>query len=539
MAIRVTSGSYDVTGDIEGLNWSSVNPGGDETCTFTLKRSWFTSSPEIERGNLLRVMDGIDVLWQGRVEETNRGGESTGEIGVTAYGLGARLKDTTMREIYIDQDFSRWGSIPNPRVVALGTSYVTDMGSSEIRPGQSGSPSLALTFTRLANGGPPYGVIETWYDAAGIPIGAIDYNRSCYDRSSGGYGNFLGGSWFAALQLRDAEVGGASNEAVIGGAQGAGTLAASGVARVFAYVQLLFLGAFTGDGEWRLEMRTLAVQGRHGLVKQGSEPSGFLNSQIIVDAVERATGITVRRVDETTFVCEQAAFFERTKIEDVVAEQNKYERHHRTWGTWGPDSPLDTSNDGYFDYRSIDDAPSWIAFRAECDSCNLHSETATLFDTVHVLYTDKSGVQREVTRTADVPDLNGIPREETVDGGTLTEAGAETFADALLALSGGFAPARGSAVLSQPIRHVTRGKLAPHYMRADGSAFRIPDVLPSPSLFALDSTPDRRTTFPIKRVSVDAASKAVPVVTVEVDQVNDAITALQARLAQNGDLRGG
>ncbi|HEY0391023.1 MAG TPA: hypothetical protein VGC63_04875 [Solirubrobacterales bacterium] len=533
MAIRVVSGSYDITDDIEGLNWSSVNPGGDETCTFTLKRSWFASSPEIERGNLLRVMDGIDVLWQGRVEETDRSGESTEQIGVTAYGLGARLKDTFMQEIYVSGDLGEWTEASAQWRIGWGASY-SGAGFSVAPDDTEGRPSIALELDGHWESQRPvaFAMLDVGSEIR-IASVYVDWTLSTTDP------NFI-------LELADADDDAPtnfhSNGDLAGGVSaGSGTIKLATGKRVLAWQWYYALTGAGADGaQYRAMLRHLKYFGDHSLVKQGVAPNeGFLISQMVADAVGRAAGVQLRRIDNTTFVCEQAAFRDPTKVEDVVAELNRYEQNHRTYGTWGPDSPLDTSTDGYFDYRSIDSDPTWIAFRSECDSCNLHSETATLFDTVHVNYTDASGVQRVVTRTAYVPELNGIPREESVDGGKLTTAGAETLGDAILALSGGFAPARGTVVISQPIRHVSRGVLPSHYMRADGSAFRIPDVLPSPSLFALDSTPDRRTTFPIKRIAVDAASKSVPVTTVEVDQTNDAISTLETRLAQNGQLRGG
>jgi len=72
-------------------------------------------------------------------------------------------------------------------------------------------------------------------------------------------------------------------------------------------------------------------------------------------------------------------------------------------------------------------------------------------------------------------------------------------------------------------------------MRADGSNIRVPDVLPARDLFSLSLQPDRLTTFPIKRVSVDA-SGPVPKVTAEVDQVNDLMSQLTARLQLKTDL---
>lgn len=525
---------YDLTDEAEGLGWSSTDPGGDETCTFALKRSWFADSPDLARGNLLQVLDGVDVLWRGRVEELDRGGEDVETIGVTAYGLGARLKDKTLREIYVDPDLSKWGSIPNARVEFLGTTWITDMGNSEVRPDADGDSVLSLIYTHLANAESRNGMIEAWYDAAGVDIGRIIYSNTNLNLSA---------SWFSrAAAAIDQEGNGFDHGASshfspnLATASGSGELVIDEPGLSFGIVDLNFSGAFTGDGEWRIDFK-LVVVGRHGLPLQGSGVDvGILVDDLVADAVGRAEGITVRRMDDTTFIVEQSIYTTPTKIEDAIVDMNRFEAHRRTFGTWGPDSPLDNTLDGYFDYRAIDDEATWILDRDDCDACDITSETATLFDSIEVTYTDNSGVARTVAVTAEVPDLNGIPRTEAQDIGKATRAGAEAYGAAFLALSGNFAPARGSATVSCPVRHVSRGMVAPHRMRADGSAIQVAGILPASSVFALDSTPNRRTIFPIKRVSVDASSKANPVASVEVDQSNDLMTALQARLAQNAEL---
>jgi hypothetical protein len=106
--VRNISGGYELTDRIEGLGWSSVNPGGDESATFTFRGDWTTALPEIARGDTIHIGDGLDVLWQGRIEEHDRGGTDTPTVGVTAYGLGARLKDGTFTEIFRDADMTAW-----------------------------------------------------------------------------------------------------------------------------------------------------------------------------------------------------------------------------------------------------------------------------------------------------------------------------------------------------------------------------------------------------------------------------------------------
>lgn len=530
MSLRVVSGNYDITGLISGLRYSNVAPGGDETCSFTFNRSWFVSSPEIEKGNVVRVMDGIDVLWQGRVEETVRGGDSTETIEVTAYGLGRRLKDATMQEIYVDMDLSRWGGPSVQRKInAIYWSLIASEPTTTTDT-TTGQPSLGSEFsdTWAATTTPS---VEAFYDAKGVAIGSLYY---AWKRNPN-----MGTSapWFWDVVMSSDDVFSAFDgpTTLTASGPGTGTMTAS-AGRYFASARAGFAAAGGTPGMvYAIYWTCLAVFGRHGLTKQGTAtstaPQGFLVSQIVADMAARASGITVRRVDATSFVLRQSAYLEPTVIEDAVRDANKYEAHQRTWGTWGPDSPLDSSSNGNFDYRAIDTTPSWIIFRSDCDSLpSLSSEMASLYDTAKVLYTDPSGAGQIVTRTRSVPDLNGIPRTITVNGGTLTTADAQTLGDTVLALSGGFAPARGSLSISRPVRHVTRGMLPAHYMRADGSAVRLPDILPSTTLFALDATPDRRTTFPIKRVEVDASDQAMPRVTVDVDQVNEAITALQNRL---------
>src|SRR4051812_2842734 len=111
---------YDLTDQAEGLSWSSVNPGGDERCTFALKRHWFAGAPEVSMGNTVRVTDGLSVLWQGTIDENDRAVADSEQIGVTANGKGVALRDdSTYREIIVDRDLSRWGDAGVARRISI------------------------------------------------------------------------------------------------------------------------------------------------------------------------------------------------------------------------------------------------------------------------------------------------------------------------------------------------------------------------------------------------------------------------------------
>jgi len=530
---------YDLTDEAEGLAWSNVNPGGDEVCTFTISRSWFAQNPEAFKGNLIRVMGGIDVLWQGRVEEIDRGMGDSETLAVTAYGLGNRLGDTTFREIYVDRDLSKWGQIPNPRVVILGENYLTGAGSINVHTGTSGTPVLSLEFTRIVNTGAKRGIIEAWYPSGGINIGSIYYSMKPW---TAGYVASLGTSWLSAVFMTETDgqltyVALAENAGV---AIKSGTLSATAAGAFYAGLQFYFNAEFTGDGEWRLDFPSVAVYGRHGLAGKGESPYGFSADQIAGHIISQAARIAARRVDTFAYVIPQFTIETSTTPKDALPQVNAFA--NADYGTWGPDSPLDNSLNGYFDYKAPDTATQhWFASKADFeDDLGFHTELSSLYDTTDVHWTDESGAEHTERFSIYSPDLReaGLsPRVFPLEAGRTTKAGAQILAEIFLGVFAGFAPARGSGSLSGKVRHYRRGKLPAYYMRADGSNLRISDILPAETAFSLDTTPDRRTTFPIKRVSVDCSGDT-PRTTVELDQSTEALSTLLAQEAAQAELVG-
>lgn len=519
---------YDLSDEVEGLRWSSVNPGGDETCSFTVPRSWFADNPEIAKGNLLRVMSGVDVLWQGRIEEHDRGGDETESIQVTAVGLGARLKDGTFRTLFVSRDLSVFVEASTQRKINLNAEKDLTKSSWTINGADAGVTGTALLIT-LADGTASQNERQDVW----AYFGGVDLAEARYDfiaPKPGGLGEALNNRMlFSTDDIGTAVEGGTIHHTT---AEANQVVKAPGPGYKYLYVFMentnaAWVGPSTGDtwgySNWR-------VFGLTGLTTKGSgNRDGFSVDQMVGYIVEQVSGVLVRRLDSQSYVVLQASYLDSISHNDAIVDLNKYEGCD--WGTWGPDSPLDPSVAGYFDFASRDPSTQhWLAHRRDAENLDLHSETSTLFSAVDVSYETSDGIRRVLRRSTAVPDLDaaGLTRVAEYNLGKGEKEDAEAAGDLFLTVWGQFAPARGSLTLKGRCQHHSRGDLPIVYFRADGSNLRIPDILPSTTALALDSTPDKRTTFPVKRVEIDC-SGSVPAATVELDQANDTLSILQAR----------
>jgi hypothetical protein len=519
---------FDLTDDAQGLVYSNVNPGGDENCTFTLARSWFAENPELGKGNLLLIVAGIDVLWMGRIEETDRATGDQEQIAVTAYGLGNRLSDNTMREIYIDSQLGKWGEVSSQRKIeVINAGYAYAAGAS-VTPGGAGSARSALFFdftgvtaTATLNEG-----TELMYYGTGIDIGHVYFDQ-IGDATT---------TWSKVVALSLTDLGSgwvdtSPNYSGITESLGQGVHAA-GSGRKYAFIQAFYTNnAFAGQMTNKQYFQNVYVIGTHGLQLAEWPAYGLTADQIVGNVIQRVPGITARRIDQSSFLIQQFVIETATHHLDVLAQLA--ELAEVDYGTWGPNSPLDNTTNGYFDWKEKDRATQhWFATRADFEEdLTFHSELATLYDTVEVSYTDEAGIVRSLTQSIysrDLQEADLSPRTYSLDAGQTTTAGAQIYAEIFLAIFAGFSPARGSGTLAGMIRHYRRGKIPAYYLRADGSNIRIPDILPAETAFSLDSTPDRRTTFPIQRVTVDLSGD-YPKTNVSFDQASEALSILLAQ----------
>jgi hypothetical protein len=529
--IGVGSGtSEDLTDGVSGLQFSSTNPGGDERATFRLSREWITSSPELLQGNALRIEDGLARLWSGRIEEVDRAVDSVEHVQVTCYGLGIRLKDDeSYSRVWVDRDPAAWGDMPfNEKVAWSAVPAAFDqIGWAS----DDGGLVCALPTNNSATiGGASHDVVaEAWYTMpTGLTVAKVQYI---------GTDTSLPASWLAPRLTICANDDSTTREDYSPTFDSTLRTVTASTPRRYAFWRHYSNGAAAVNPAAGSNRRVskVAVYGNHGLTTRAidsSTPDGLYGGDMVSDIVSGVTGITAARIDAPTTVIPHAVQKDPGTREDALRTINSFFGYD--WGTTGPTSVLDTSTTGYFYWKAPDlTTAHWFARRADCDDVALNVELAQLYNAVIVTYQDPttSGTQT-VTRTATVHALNGVglTRTARIDGGTLTLAGAQTLGDAFLQLTGQQSPARGSVTLSQPISHYQRGVLPPWHMRADGANLRLPDVLPSKDALSLSAAPDRRTTFPIKRVSVEASGQT-PKVTVDVDQANDRLSVLQARLA--------
>jgi hypothetical protein len=521
---------YDLTPYVEGLQWSSVNPGGDELCSFRLAREWFTGAPEVKKGNRLEVQSSAEVLWRGRIDESEGQVEQAEMIGVTAYGAGIALRDSTMVEIYVDGELAAFANSPSiqrqlqnsPTFPFVGTAQVvTD--DADLRP------ALQLQQTRIDNAaGTRIYVTESLYRSP-VALESVHHDTTGYDLVNNAV---LTGAWDVKVILGD-------DDTFVSADASGDLLATSGYfqattdARQCVAFQILFDATQAAtDGSWNAYVREVRAYGRHGLTKQGPDPGGFFGSQVVRDIVQRVAGVSIRRIDDSGYVIEDIKFRTPTQHEEAIKEASKFD--DVDWGTWAPNSVLDRSKLGRFDWKQAEPTEAhWLTFRSDCEQVNINTELSTLHNAVDVFWTDTAGAEHVTRRTTVVPELDEanppITKVGRVDGGLRSSEGADQLGDAFLALSGSRAPARGDLVIVKQLRHKSRGMVAPWLMRADGANIRVPDVLPSRELLSLSREPDRRSTFPIKRVHVDC-SGAVPRVSVSVDQAVDVMSQLQAQL---------
>jgi hypothetical protein len=380
---------------------------------------------------------------------------------------------------------------------------------------------------------------ELWYHGGGVDIGLIVFDGVVTPASFGGDEKMLNKIVVATSDLTAGEStifeAHQSNVSFYGASTG-------GPGYKYIFALMAYVASIpTSNYRNTYSFQNPKIFGRHGLAFKGTWPNiGFSADQIVVHIVSKANDIAARRIDSFAYVIPQFTVETATTPKDAIPQVNAFA--NADYGTWGPDSPLDNSINGYFDYKQPDTATQhWFASRADFEGdLGFHTELSSLYDAVDVHWADEAGADHTERFSIFSPDLreaNLSPRVAPLDAGTTTKAGAQILAEIFLDIFAGFAPARGSGTVSGKVRHYRRGKLPAYYMRADGSNLRIPDILPAETAFSLDSTPDRRTTFPIKRVSVDCSGD-VPRTSVEFDQSTEALSVLLAQEAAQAELVG-
>lgn len=487
-----------------GLGFSTSVPGGHKDMSVTLPRKITKDSPDLRLYDSIRVYGpGNQTAWEGRTAQFPRQHDDADTVQVGCVGWAAHMRDDpTFREIYIDRDLSRWGSPLNGRAINLGTTFLFSGNAGVVADDTNQFPLLRQQFTELENPNPPKMLIESVYNAQGIPIGEVFYDCRHYDNASGGYDIGMTGSWVQAVALSVDETFGVSTDStgnVGSGSADVGTLSATTASRTYAMVQLYYNAALARTvGDWRAEWRNLAVLGTHGLTVRGrsttaannppaSDPGGFYASDIVADIISRAcpkltytTGVD-GSIEPTVFAIPHAVFADPTTADDAISKINAYDLNE--WGVY--------DNRVFFFRRPDPDRLCWEARLSEGARISLDGETAEqIFNGVLVQYNDPAGVAHTVGPPGSDAEATDASLQDSSESNPLNQHGLTRIRLISVSVPTTQAGAiqigaryldemtvptrRGQLTLTGLVQHPTKGKRPVWEMRA-GDHVRISD----------------------------------------------------------------
>lgn len=368
-----------------GLTFQTAIPGGFTSCTLTLPRSITRDYGDLSLFDDVKVLaPGGQVRWHGYVARLPREHQDQGRVQVQCVGWSGALKwDQSFREIYRDADLSSWRTTMSlARKAVIAPTYT--MFDAQQRS-DSVTPALA---TLLRSPWVTQGESTAWYDAKGIPLGALAYfwQRNNLDHTDTNW------TWAAYLLNGDDALGSSDTTGNLRAAgAGYGYLTATAATRRFAAALLYHGASYSTDTEREhaIDWTGLYVYGAHGLTRRGAEPNaGFYASDIIGDVVARQCPFMAQAIDASSFIVPHAVFADPTDAGSVVETVNVYDLAE--WGCW-------TAQNGapLFFLRQATDELVWEARLDEGAKVQLEGDDASgWWNGVAVRYTDHFGRAR-------------------------------------------------------------------------------------------------------------------------------------------------
>lgn len=511
----------------EDFEFSNVDPGGCESCSFDLPGGAIPSA-----GARVQVTDGGTIVWDGYVDASGER-QTEGRISGAgqAVGMAALLDDQPFGMVYRDCALSPWTAPPSVQrqidLAGLAAGYIEgDQGSVEvIRDDATLRPALVLKFTNMITSAGRHPIIEGWYDAgAGNLIGRFKATYRTYSKADGGL-NTLAGNWFNQAVLSGDDTPGVVTASGDLGSSGTIDLVADG-ARRYAYVQLYYNAVVaTGAGDWRWMLDNMAVYGDHGLsLATGTGGEGLYPGDVAADALKRSgAAITFGTVETgAPFVIRQLAYKDQpVSGASVIGDAAKLAAFH--WGVWPPGM---VDSRPRLDFLARPASATAAVRRAECGSLEIEERVSAMYDEIEARYTDPAGGPGTVTVTKTNARLPvGRSRRKVVDVGSATLASATALASYLLGLDQSQTRGSGPVTLPSAVASAGGGRRAAHLLKAGQDRLRVLDLRVSGLLLT------EQNTFRIARVSVSVKA-GQPITTVEIDQGADLLETLNARLAE-------
>lgn len=500
------------------LSFSSVDPGGFETCSFIPQESG-----DYRHGDEVRVFEGADTAWHGRIDDPGLDMEF-GRISnhVNAVGYGADLDRKAFAMVFVDSDASAWGPTPITRKESLLTStYSPDDGIVEAS--STGAPGLHLRIEGNWVGHIP--LSEAWWDAGY----QTSIRRVYWDWALGANVSIANPNWQFNLILT-----GHDDSTVTSYAQTTGMAAAtSGSSSVYSndsnacrLVVSLYYSLTTAGvaGEtYDAWITNLAVFGNHDMTVRTSleNTRGLYLSDIVNEIVKRSSIVCTRNIDSNTLLVTQASYKSATEPSQMLSDMLKLSGWH--WGVWEPPS-----------FGSV---PEFVFSRPptfsrvvgvrDCNRLDITESLSDIYNEIYLTYTDGFGEERYTTYANPHPRLpSGEVRRLTINGGVLNSGAAEVFARYILLLTQEDSRVSGSCEL--PVQ--TRDGRWAHLLRPGREKLTVLGLPQTRN--SIGDGNARSDTFRIRRISVTDRGDGAPKTSVEFDHGADLIEVLQARNAQ-------
>lgn len=523
MALTVTIGSKNVTGDVDRITYSTVDPGGFEAAQVSLRAG--VDPPAL--GAIVRIYEGLTVAWWGRVEEAgaaDRDGRAPLEIG--AVGHGAALKDDTYSMLYVDRDMSRWRPSTLARQISQA-SLSRPQGAINMQADATGL-TWQLPPSSLANGE----IDEMQYDAG--PSLTVAYAMYRGRRQGSDWTKFEAANLYAG----DTPSGAFDGYSLTADNTLRTTAAFSTVRRWLLMYVFNSSGAATTPAAGTVQsFDRFAAYGNHGLTRRAvaSEVDGFYASDIARDvAVGTINGTTIAAgpIDTASSFIVQQAVYPRNTREEIVRDMGLAAGFH--WGVWEPEGFEATPR---FWFTSYPSAPTATVAREDCDRAPAPQRLSEVHNNIIVQYTDGDGLEQEASLLGiDHPLMPaGMSRDLVVSAGQATAATAAALAQLVAAQEIANAKGAGAVTLPAAVRVPGAGLKPACLLKAGRDRLRITD-LPNPGPVT-ESDTRRFDTFRVRRTSTSAERGQQPVTTVELDAGLALTEVLQARMQAAGAAR--
>lgn len=521
MAITLIVSGVDLTEKAQGLQWTLVDPGGCETCSFNL--------PTVEKvplpGARVRVFEGLQCLFDGYVEEPGDDLDERQAPGqVTAVGAGAVMKDGRMSMVFMDRDVGRWQPMGRARQLAVLGAALGNQGFQTLPDPTSGSPAIDSGWTGDWNTKP---LSEAWYDAGNGNL--IDRIKADWIRGAN-VPNSSPWTWDALLSSDDALAALDSSGNLRAAGPGTLNLAASG-SRRFAALQLYYDtggAAGTAGQTYDVMWTNVRVIGDHGLTIRGATAAteGFYPADIVRYVLGLVTGLAEGVIiDDTSYITTHSVYRDPVTHETPIDDMAKLTGWH--WGVWPARSMFSDTPELHF--RPPPPSATVIVAREDCRQLKLVQRLSDFHDTALVKYSDPAGTSGYVTRTLANPRLpSGRSRTLDLDAGIATAAFAAQLGDAALALEQQQSRAAGPVQLPGIVQYKGGPRLA-HTIQPGIDRLKITGL---PNAGPWTETDTRRfDTFRIQRLTCSVDGDGFVTTTADLDSGVNLLDVAQARLA--------